>query len=180
VTVRVTPVRPSHGTIAGMPITLYKHANNRKGRYCAICFDRTHGPAERVDLGYGVRLWLCAQHASTDFARSRSGRDFERTVAALFDAAGCLDERRSRAIKSYVARISAAVESNRRQRPGSYAWRRLRIEAEQRFRAGQPATTVARTLRARHAGGVALPPSERTVERWYRERRWLLAPAGSP
>ncbi len=163
-----------------MPITLHKHPNSRKGRYCAICFDRTRGPAVRVDLGYGVRLWLCAEHASTDFARSRSGRDFERTVSEVFSAAGCLDARRNRAISSYVARVAGAVEAIRRRRPGSYAWRRLRDEAEQRFRAGQRLRSVAVELRARHAAGVAKPPSERTIERWYRERRWLLGPVASP
>jgi len=32
-------------------------------------------------------------------------------------------------------------------------------------------------LRSRHADGVARPPSVRTMQRWYHERRWLTKAA---
>jgi hypothetical protein len=45
-----------------------------KQTVCAICVERTRG--KLVELGYGVSVHLCAEHASHGFQTQRSGRAF--------------------------------------------------------------------------------------------------------
>ena len=61
--------------LMGVAISLYKHPNARKGRYCAICLDRTRGATQLVRLPYGVEVHLCGEHASLRFQTMRMGRD---------------------------------------------------------------------------------------------------------
>ena len=66
------------------PATLYKARNVRtKQPVCALCVDRTRGPTERVEFGYGVALWLCEGHASAEFLTRRAGRDIVATLQQL-------------------------------------------------------------------------------------------------
>lgn len=60
-----------------------------------------------------------------------------------------------------------------RTKPGSYSWPKLRQEAEQRFALGHHPRTVIRELRERYAHNDALPPSPRTMRRWFAEARWI-------
>ena len=53
-----------------------------KGEVCAICVERTRGKTVNVDLGRGVHVWLCQAHASDEFRRRRSARDFAPTLTA--------------------------------------------------------------------------------------------------
>ena len=55
-----------------------------KGEVCAICVERTRGKTVKVDLGRGVQVWLCQDHASDEFRRRRSGRDFVLTLHRLW------------------------------------------------------------------------------------------------
>jgi hypothetical protein len=153
-------------------ISLYKHPNTRKGRYCAICLDRTQGAAQLVRLPYGVEVHLCAAHASQDFQTMRMGRDFTLTLHRAWSAAGCMTRRRSRALDAHSAALRGRPAEGRR-RPGSYAWPSLRLEAEQRAAAGEAVATIIRDLRRRHAHDVARAPSARTIHRWIHERRWV-------
>jgi hypothetical protein len=61
------------------------------------------------------------------------------------------------------------------QRPGSYAWPTMRLRAERAFARDAPVGTVrARILDATYTN--AEPPSTRTIQRRYHERRWALPP----
>ena len=46
-------------------------------------------------------------------------------------------------------------------------------DAEQRFFAGEDPARVIAELRDRHAPDYAQVPTERTMRRWFHERRWL-------
>ena len=141
---------------------------------CAICGDRTRGHAVELRLTHGVRVWLCDAHASSEFQCRRDGRDFVVTLERLWQANGCLTAARRRAL---AAHLNVLADRPRRSRPGSHTWANLRREAEAEFALGlPPAATIAR-LRGECAGGPAVPPSVRTMQRWHHERRWLSAPA---
>jgi len=46
--------------------TLYKARGVPVKRpVCAICVERTRGATRRVELGYGVSVWLCEGHADS-------------------------------------------------------------------------------------------------------------------
>ncbi len=152
--------------------TLYKARNvPAKGVVCAICVERTRGRTSRIDLGYGVRVWLCEAHGSPEFQTQRAGRDFAQTLLQLWNAHGCLTRNRSRALDAHLARMRSAKPPARR--PGSYAWPELRREAERRFATGAALVTVAGHLRDLLTAAPVNPPSRRTVHRWHHERRWL-------
>jgi hypothetical protein len=153
--------------------TLYKARGlPTKGEVCAICVERTRGKTAKVDLGRGVRVWLCADHASDDFRRRRSGRDFVLTLHRLWSAHGCLTKPRSRALDDHLAAMRSEPPAPRR-RPGSYAWAGLRAEAERRFFDGENPDRVIAELRSRHGADYARVPTVRTMRRWFHERRWL-------
>ncbi len=163
-----------------MGATLYKARGvPPKRAVCAICVERTRGRTELVDLGRGVTVWLCPDHAGDDFRRRRSGRDFALTLHRLWSAHGCLTRTRSRALTDHLDMLRGSGPPGR-GRPGSYSWRSLRTEAEARFAAGEPTTQVIAELRARHRGDYATVPSIRTMRRWYTQRRWLQLPSAEP
>src|ERR1700710_3015124 len=99
-----------------------------KSPICAICLDRTRGKTRERQLGYGVRIWLCATHHSVEFLRSNAGRDFVVTLWRVWEAQGCLTRSRSKALDAHLAAVSEAGRAapGPRARPGSYAWPRLR------------------------------------------------------
>jgi hypothetical protein len=154
--------------------TLYKARGvPTKQQICAICAERTRGRTSRIELGYGVVVHLCLGHASREFQTRRSGRDFVLTLERLWAAHGCLTLARSKALRAHLAACRGRAE---RRRPGSYAWPRLRREAEAAFASGSAQMDVIATLRAAHAAGAAVPPSVRTMRRWHAERRWMAHP----
>jgi hypothetical protein len=154
-----------------MTYSLYKATRARKGQYCAICLDRTRGRVARVELPHRVSVWLCAQHASVEFQRLRGGRDFVVSLMRVWGAAGCLDGRRHKALDALLHLFRDRPVTA--PAPGSYAWPGLRKEAEGRFARGEPLALVIDDLRHRHADGPAIPPSARTLQRWFHERRWV-------
>jgi hypothetical protein len=135
--------------------TLYKARSvPTKQAVCAICVERTRGKTQLVELGYGVSVHLCAQHASREFQTQRSGRDFALTLQRLWHAHGCLTIARSNALRRHLVACSGPEA---RPRPGSYSWPALRAEAETAFAQGRPAGTVIAALRRLHADGPATP-----------------------
>ena len=136
---------------------------------CLICMGpgRGSGPSS---FPYGFSVWLCAAHRSVEFQTRRAGRDFAATLARAWAAAGCLTRARHRALDAHRARFVG--EPPARERPGSYSWPELRREAERRFAAGEPPRRVMDDLRERESGGRAVPPSWRTLRRWFLEGRW--------
>jgi len=148
-----------------------------KQTVCAICADRTRGRTQLVRLSYGVSVTLCEGHASREFQRQRGGRDFVLTLQRLWQAHGCYTKARGRALDAHLRALAVRP---RRARPGSYAWPRLRREAEALFAAGAHPQGVIIRLRARYATNPARAPSVRSMRRWHTERRWLTQPATGP
>jgi hypothetical protein len=143
---------------------------------CAICVDRTRGRTQRVSFGYGVEVWMCSRHASTEFLTQRSGRDVVVTLMGVWQANGCLTAARHKALDAHLA---ALKPKPRRPRPGSYAWPAVRVRAERLWQAGAPRDHVQqRILTATYTN--AGPPSRRTVQRWHHERRWAAARRAPP
>jgi hypothetical protein len=139
---------------------------------CAICVDRTRGRTQRVWFGYGVEVWLCEGHASVEFLTQRGGRDVVVTLTAVWRANGCLTSSRHRALDAHLASLRSRP---RRDRPGSYAWPKMRLRAERAFARGALVSAV-RTHLLEAAYTNAEPPSARTIQRWHQERRWALPP----
>ena len=145
---------------------------------CCICVERTRGRTQKLVLGYGVEIWLCKEHASPEFQRQRNGRDFELTLMRLWQAHGCWNIARQKALKAFTA----AREENKRgrHRPGSYAWPDLRRRAEQAFAQGAAPDRLHAQIAQHYRYCPARPPSRRTLGRWHAERRWLAAPTSAP
>jgi hypothetical protein len=147
-----------------------------KSPICAICLDRTRGKTLERQLTHGVTLWLCAGHHSTEFLRRNGGRDFVVSLQRIWRSHGCLTRARSRALDAHLDAIRSTGRTRRRPRPGSYAWPRLRHEAEEAFARGERILTTITRLRQRHAGDHATVPSIRTMRRWFSQGRWLRLP----
>ena len=137
---------------------------------------RGEGERAELHLPYGVSVWLCAAHRSVEFQMRRAGRDFVASLSRAWAGAGCLSRARQRALDAHRARVLELRPA--RRRPGSYSWPALRREAERRFAAGEAPRRVIEELRRRERSGRALPPSARTMRRWFGERRWL-GPSGT-
>jgi hypothetical protein len=137
---------------------------------CALCGHRTVGDTRQLALGYGVAVWVCPEHGSPAFQRLRRGRDFADAFERVWAANGCLTAARVRALDSHLHSLQPRAP---KRPPGSYAWSSLRREAERRFAAGEPPGPTIERLLELVAGHGANPPSERTMRRWYAERRWL-------
>ena len=90
-------------------------------------------------------------------------------------AHGCMT--RARAHSMLISTPSRPAGRTNRPRPGSYAWPRLRREAEHDFARGSAVLTTIARLRERHASGAATVPSIRTMRRWFSQGRWLRLPA---
>jgi hypothetical protein len=156
------PYAPSLYKARGVPL---------KQPVCGICIDRTRGRTTRVDLGYGVSVWLCRAHASTGFLAGRGGRDLVLTLMRTWQAHGCYTAARRKALSAHLAGLRTRPAPVR-PRPGSYAWPKLRIRVEAACVRGSSARAVA-VLVGRARYGIAEPPSPRTLRRWRAERRWL-------
>jgi hypothetical protein len=147
-----------------------------KSPVCAICLDRTRGKTFERELTHGVRIWLCEGHHSVAFLRANAGRDFVVTLMRSWRSHGCLTRARSRALDAHLAAVRTLGRAAARRRPGSYAWPRLRREAEECFALGERALATIMRLRERHALDHATVPSIRTMRRWFAQGRWLRFP----
>jgi hypothetical protein len=141
------------------------------GTFCAICADRTRGRTIRLRLTHGVTAWLCETHASAEFQLRRDGRDLAEALERVWLASDSLTAARRRALAAHIALVSRDPSATRR-RPGSYAWPELRARAESEGARGAPPLPTIRRLRREVAGGPVTPPSERTMQRWFNQRRW--------
>lgn len=150
-------------------------------RPCLICGIRTSGSTRDTYLAHGVSVRLCDEHASPEFARSRSGRDCSLSLHHALSAAGRLTRDHERAIDSYIARHHRpAPPETGRARPGSYAWPEIRQRLEARLAAGtlsiaQMLELVRGWLKVELRRGLVRLPSLRTLRRWRLEQRWLDA-----
>jgi len=154
-----------------MPRSYYKGQALGKAPPCAICAGPGEGGRAELDLGYGVRVWLCEAHRSRTFLTRRSGRDLVVSLMYVWQAAGCMTRQRHLALDRHVAAVRrrAAVRAS----PGSYAWPELRREVERRAGAGMDAEAICAEVLSLQPGRRVRLPSQRTVERWIAERRWL-------
>lgn len=143
---------------------------------CAICLDRTRGRTLEREMTHGVRIWLCEGHHSVEFMRANAGRDFGVTLLRIWRSQGCLTRARSRALEAHSRAVRALGRTQARRRPGSYAWPRLRREAEESFARGDGVLATIARLRTRHLLDHATVPSVRTMRRWFAQGRWLRLP----
>ncbi len=148
-----------------------------KSPVCAICLDRTRGKTLERELTHGVRIWLCERHHSVEFLRRNAGRDFVVTLQRSWRSHGCLTRARNRALDAHLHAVRTTGIAITRPRPGSYAWPRLRREAEAAFARGERVLATIGRLRERHEHDHATVPSIRTMRRWFSQGRWLR-PAG--
>jgi hypothetical protein len=144
-----------------------------KSRVCAICLDRTRGRTQVRELTHGVKIWLCEGHNSIEFLRANAGRDFVLTLQRMWQAQECLTRARSLALTAHLDAVREIGRRLVRARPGSYAWPKLRREAEQAFARGDAVAATIDRLRARHQDSDATVPSVRTFRRWFSQKRWL-------
>src|SRR5262249_54653911 len=126
-------------TIGGVPWSYYKGEPLGKKPPCAICAGPGRGERAELELGHGISVWLCAAHRAPDFLTARSGRDLVVSLIAVWEASGCLTQRRHRALDAHLAAIRRKATA--RARPGSYAWPELRRAVERRAGAGGPPHT---------------------------------------
>jgi hypothetical protein len=147
-----------------------------KSPICAICLDRTRGKTLERQLTHGVSVWLCHGHHSVEFLRRNAGRDLVVTLERSWRSHGCLTRARARALDAHLHAIRTTGQTINRPRPGSYAWPRLRHEAEQAFARGERILTTITRLRHDHATA----PSIRTMRRWFSQGRWLRLPGLTP
>ncbi len=151
----------------------YKHPTlPRKQNVCAICMLQTDGKTQLVELTHGVSVWLCSWHASEEFRTMRSGRDFELTLFLAWRAQNCYSRNHAKALAVHRREHQSRRRRSEHDLPGSYHWKALRNEAEERFAAGETLASVRRDLLQRHADDVADAPSERTIRRWFHDGRW--------
>lgn len=108
--------------------------------------------------------------------RSNAGRDFGVTLLRIWRSQGCLTRARSRALAAHARAVRALGRTGKRPHPGSYAWPRLRREAEECFARGERVLATIARLRERHALDHATVPSVRTMQRWFSQGRWLRIP----
>ena len=148
-----------------------------KSPVCAICLDRTRGRTHVRELTHGVKLSLCEGHHSVEFMCSNAGREFAVTLMRIWRAQGCFTRARSRALAAHLRAVRVLGAVTTRAQPGSYAWPRLRREAEDCFARGDGTLTTIVRLREQHARDHAKVPSIRTMQRWFSQCRWLRAPA---
>ena len=151
----------------------YKHPTlPRKQKLCAICMLQTDDKTQLVELTHGVSVWLCNWHASEEFRTMRSGRDFDQTLFLAWRAQNCYTRNHAKALEAHRREQQTRRRRSEHDLPGSYHWKALRNEAEERFAAGETLASVRRDLLQRHADDVADVPSERTIRRWYHDGRW--------
>lgn len=162
--------------------TFYKLGRGARTEPCLLCMTLHRGPTVHVYLRYGVSAFLCEQHASPEFRRQRSGRDFYLSMSMAFTAAGCYTPNRQRALEFIWNEEKTRAEEPppARARPGSYAWPTLRTLVEDACRRGIISIRKLRALledhlRAELRRGRIRLPSDRTLRRWRLERRWELA-----
>ena len=136
---------------------------------------QTDGKTQLVELTHGVSVWLCRWHASEEFRTMRSGRDFELTLFLAWRAQNCYSRNHAKALAVHRREQRTRRRRSEHDLPGSYHWKALRNEAEERFASGESLASVRRDFLQRHADDVADAPSERTIRRWYHDGRWRRA-----
>ena len=136
-------------------------------------------PTTLVHLGYGEAVWLCAQHASPEFRRSRAGRDLAPHARDPPRRRRAPSRRRSRALDRFLATDAYADPGRPARAPART--RGPTCAAPSRSSAAAAASrSPARRTRARpRCAAPSRPagrgcPSARTLRRWRAERRWEL------
>lgn len=138
---------------------------------CVVC---SGAGARPYFMTHGVVVALCKAHRELSYLRRRSGRVFGEHLRRHFLARfGSISGHQQAALHAHTGRVTGADLTSG---PGSYAWPSVRVEAEQRFAAGDDPRVVIAQLRRRYSGSAAIVPSVRTLQRWFTQGRWLVDP----
>jgi hypothetical protein len=166
------------------PARIYKYRPRGAGKghqlSCLACFPR-NCVGQKVPLTLGCSLVLCAEHRDPAFIASDSGRRFLSAVSVLYASLGLTSARFGAALRAFVERCAnPRRHAARRHRPGSYAWPERRQDAERVWsRGGSYQQGLAAAL-ARPPDGRGRMPTQRSVRRWWQDRRWLGPPPPAP
>lgn len=139
---------------------------------CAICGRRHHQPG--VHLPFGIVLSLCERHNTDTYLCAEGGLRFARKITRIWSANGTLTRTRTKALAAHLRTTHRAAQG--RPLPGSYAYKRERSEVEHRLANGDDLQTIVTDIRNPARWGQYTPPSERTIRRWYQDRRWVKPP----
>ena len=170
---RAPPHRPGRARPCEAPpmthlISLYKARGVPvKWPLCAICTHATKGKTIERQLTHGVKIWLCAGHASVAFMRAYAGRDFVVSLARIWTAQGCLTRSRSRGAR----RASGTSVSPPRARDAEATGRVVRLAAAE-ARGGDRLRTPGSAC-SRSSAGCASDTS------WITPRCRACAPCGA-
>ena len=99
--------------------------------HCVICGHSGRGEAAAFHMTHGIVVWLCPAHRQPRFLRRKRGRVFAERLHAAWLSAGRATRRHIAALAAHQRRVTP--EPAARERPGSYAWPKLRRTAEERF-----------------------------------------------
>jgi hypothetical protein len=161
------------------PARIYKNRppGAHKGHLsCLACFPQNR-VGQRVPLTLGCSLVLCADHRQPAFIASESGRRFLAAISTLYTSLGLSSRRFHTALMAFVDRCANPHRhAAERTRPGSYAWPRRRQAAETVWSRGGSWEQGRRAAMRAPPGEPDRRPSERTVRRWWTDRRWLGPP----
>ena len=162
------------------PARIYK--NKARGQTkkqpgsCIACWPRNVA-GQDVPLKHGVTLVLCSSHRTPEYVAEDSGRKFLSAISALFHSMGLRSARHHAALRAFVQEMTNPHRQRpQRPRPGSYAWPARRQDAETVWSRGG---SFLQGLAAALAGPPdrrARAPTDRTVRRWWQDRRWLTPP----
>jgi hypothetical protein len=95
-------------------------------------------------------------------------------MTRIWQAHGMLTRTRAKALAAHLRMTHRAAHGQ--TLPGSYAYKHERREVEQRLAAGDDLAQIITDIRDPSRWGGHTPPSERTIRRWYHERRWITPP----
>lgn len=136
---------------------------------CAICMGKFD--VKPMHLSFGVVVHLCGDHSDIDYVRKDGGRVMARRLTEVWTSNGVLTKSRVKTLAAHIRRVRDTMMA--RELPGSHAWKRERLEAEQRFAAGEPLKSVISAIKDPARWGDHASPSIRTIRRWYADGRWL-------
>ncbi|MGD9571593.1 MAG: hypothetical protein AB7V62_06920 [Thermoleophilia bacterium] len=143
---------------------------------CAICRSED-GTSAIFELGFGVRVWLCAAHRDPAFLVARDGHELVEALAMVWVSLGAMSTRRRQALAAHLALLGPRDPVAVPRRRGSYAWPTLRREAQELLARGEApgaiVTEIRRAAVARAGADGPVPPSATTIRRWLREDRLL-------
>jgi hypothetical protein len=166
------------------PARIYKHRAKGQTKQhpgsCIACLPNNVAGRD-VRLRHGITLVLCEAHRTPGHVAGHGGEEFLRAISTLFHAMGIHSKRHHAALRAFVLDMCHPRRRGpERPRPGSYAWPGRRQDAETVWSRAGSFEQGRQAARAPAPDPRSRAPTERTVRRWWQERRWLGPPVAEP